>query len=514
MAFDLKTAKPQKSGGFDLATARVATQEEPQRIERPGTARVERAQAIRRGEITPEPSRLAQFGAQLMAPGAKALEFATEEPSGGGLKEAAQTALQQLPGVQAMKLARKVQPAQEEIRQSVVGAIAQPALEAIRGEREPRALLGAAGRGLMQKTRAEVSDIPRELGAPEPVAEALGFGAEVAGSALLGAAGAKLKSGLTKKLADVVDEPIKKAITFGTKGKGTVAGRQQFSQKARSAVSDIVENKDKLGLFDELGESKLPESVDDFALAINQTKKEVYSEIDDILKKTKLSGVEADTTKLVDDLIVMGNDKNLQAVNPEAANYALKQAQAISNLGSIGIDDAESQIQRYNEILKAFQQAPQAQEVTKRAVDNQILKGLRESLDNAVEKTTGDAIKPLKQRYGALKEIEEQVNKKAFRLEGARGSGLSDLFDARNMGELARGLTAKDAGSVALAAVTQAIKEASIARKRPDNIIKRMFKNAEKVIQGDTTSIRGEAALAGTLPATARLGGTGTREER
>lgn len=317
----------------------------------------------------------------------------------------------------------------------------------------------------------------------------VGFGGKVAGKESLNIA--KDVAGLTKRIGksnidDVIETGISKGIKPSVVGKNSLAQLDQYKTKAKEAVLNIVKNKQNLSYVDEFGESvtgKLPSSLKELTEAVDQTKKRIFSEYSSLATKAGGTGVAVDLNKVTSELGKIVNDKVIQTISPETAQYATNLIERFSKQGSFTPEQAQQAIANMNSSLEAFYKNPTYGTYRQAQIDALITNNLRESLDEVITSATGPGYAELKKAYGALKTIEKDAIKRAV-VEGRKNAkGLVDFTDIFSAGDIVMGVATMNGAQVAKGAIQKAVSSYIKRLNSPDSAIKKMFQKVEGAIE-------------------------------
>ncbi|MCK4792506.1 MAG: hypothetical protein KAV87_52740, partial [Desulfobacteraceae bacterium] len=215
---------------------------------------------------------------------------------------------------------------------------------------------------------------------------------------------------IDRKIAKEVSHGINKGIRPTVVGKGTFSQTQQYYKKATNAVESIIENKANLQLVDKFGDtvSKLPESLKDFSMAIEQTKRNIFTQYDDLAKQAGAEFI--DLQSVADDVFKISNNKSMQDFAPDVAKYADDLAQRLAKRGRYTTSEAQDAIATLNKSLESFYRNPSYDTAARASVDAGLVKLLRKKTDDVISTATGKQYQQLKSQYGALKTIEKEIN--------------------------------------------------------------------------------------------------------
>lgn len=276
-----------------------------------------------------------------------------------------------------------------------------------------------------------------------------------------------------KKAESSIKEGVDKGIKPTVIGKKTLAGKEQFYASAGEAVKTISENRNKLTLTDENGEVVAqPKTVGQFAQAIDQTKKQIYKQYNDLAKSSTGKDAQVDVGSTIDKLKAFGQDIKY---TPEVRDYAISKIPEIEEIQNQAPDVIEARIAEYNKSLQNFYRNPTKASQIYAQVDASMAAELRRVLDEKITSTEGPGYAELKKKYGALKTIEGEVNKRAIVEARKNTKGLADLTDIFTGGEVLSGVLTGNPAAIAKGALGLGIKEVYKRLNSPDRYINNMF---------------------------------------
>jgi len=284
-----------------------------------------------------------------------------------------------------------------------------------------------------------------------------------------------------KDTMQYMDEAFIKAVRPSVVGKRTRSQVLKYKKETRVAVDTILSNKKNLRFMDEGGQvvNRLPESLDDLSSAIQQTKTQVYSLIDDLTQAATERGAQIPVNKVVSNLEKAVQNRALQIAHPEMTNYIGKRIESFKSAGSLTAKEADDVIKHLNNSLKSYYSNPTPQSYSQATIDSGIVNILRQELDDLVMQSTGETIKPLKMRYGALKAIERDVNRRAIVHARQNIKGLVDFTDIFSGGQMAAGILSGNPAQIVQAATQKGIAAWIKRLNDPDRIVKLLFKRVE-----------------------------------
>ena len=287
------------------------------------------------------------------------------------------------------------------------------------------------------------------------------------------------------KLTGEMDTSFTKAVRPGVAGNRTATQSADYLDNARTAVKEIVLNKDNLGLTDSEGEAvdSLPKSLPQFRQAIDATKKSIWQRVEDINASAGEAGAEVPLQSAVDELNNLATKPVYKTMAPETVNYAATRAKALGKQGSFSVGDAQDAITLANQSLKNFYQNPSSDTASKAYVDSLIANHLRANLDTALEAATGTpAAAPLRQAYGSLKAIEKDVNQRAVVDARKNTKGLLDFSDIYTAGELVKAMATLNPVGAAKTLTWAAVKARIKFLNDPNTHVEKLFNTADKLV--------------------------------
>lgn len=277
-----------------------------------------------------------------------------------------------------------------------------------------------------------------------------------------------------KTLNETIDQGIAKGVKPTIYGKQTMPRVQEFYDKAKIAVKTIAENKDKINLVDANGEQiQRPKTLVDFAKAIDATKKNIYADYHAMATKAGDKGAWFDANDVVNKIDKATKDKGLV---PEVREYAASLKPELIELAGESPEIIERRIQHYNESLTGFYEGRVSKE--KARVDASIAQAMREQLDKIIEESVGPGYQGLKNKYGALKTIEKDVNKRAVVEARKSEKGFYDISDIFTGGEIVAGVLSANPALIAKGTAGIGIKAMIKKINNPNRYIEKMFKKA------------------------------------
>lgn len=277
-------------------------------------------------------------------------------------------------------------------------------------------------------------------------------------------------------------KPSKKSLAQGGK----------YEDKTINALKTIKANADRLNIEDIDGElvSRTPQTINELDQAIKQTKKLVFEEYDALAKQAGGAGAQVDLGPIGKQLDEVIGNKALRITNPEVIKYAEDLRDRLVNVNSTALpgktgqmvepalldtETVQALIQNYNNNLQAFYRNPSYESASKAAVDAGVANNLRKALDEAIEGATGKEYQALKDQYGALRAIEDDVVGAAARDAKKNVKGLLDYSDIFTSGQMVGGILSLNPAMFTKGALERGIKEYFVFLNDPNRAVSNIF---------------------------------------
>lgn len=301
---------------------------------------------------------------------------------------------------------------------------------------------------------------------------------------LLGARGGPKRQAVRaeRKLNATIDKGIEKSIRPGVEGKRTFPQTQKYMGNAREAVKTIAENKDRLSITNELGEStgKLPETLKQFSQAIDQTKRMVFNEYDAMAKAATGADITVDLSQVVNELKTIASNKTVNDFNPSFAEYATGLAERLKDRKRYTANEAQDAIATLNKRLDAFYKNPTYENASLASIDSMVANQLRSGLDAIIEEGVGKGYQELKHKYGSLKAIERDVNRRAIVDARKNIRGLIDFSDIFSGSQVVGGILSLNPAQVMTGVAAKGIANWIKYINSPNRVVKKMFREVEQ----------------------------------
>jgi len=152
-------------------------------------------------------------------------------------------------------------------------------------------------------------------------------------------------------------------------------------------------------------------------------------------------------------------------------------------------EETQDLIAVLNDGLQAFYKNPSYHTAKRAYVDQMVANSLRKNLDNVILKATGENYQVLKTKYGSLKSIEKEVNHRAVVDARKNPKGLLDFSDVFTGYHAAKGILSLDPTTIGAAATGKSVAWLYRIKNNPNQIVKSMFKDVDKLMQKQGTKV-------------------------
>lgn len=263
--------------------------------------------------------------------------------------------------------------------------------------------------------------------------------------------------------------------------KKDVGNLEQKVQKAQTAFTDIVENRNKIDVQDSLGKQK-PVSeftFTDTVTAQQQRLKQIFEDYTKKLAPVDKTAFDEGIYKLIfdeSDAIKAKLAKENSRTARQALTSIYKELNSLRDTSPIGI---QNYLQRLNQETKAI--APGGALTVKQIEQINLAGRLRDSLDDFVEKFGGEGYKETRQVYAGHKAIQSQLLQ-AAKSELNKTPGWTDRI--ANIGMTAEGINYLLTQNPKSIAIGLGIKGATEFQKwlaSPQRALQDVFRNIERV---------------------------------
>ena len=285
-------------------------------------------------------------------------------------------------------------------------------------------------------------------------------------------------------LRETIVKEFEKGVRPAVAKRGTWPQVQAYYDNAESAVKSIIDSKDSLQYTTPSGEvvsGRLPKTLGEFSDAIHQTMKNVFEGYDRLTTEAGQAGIRVDLAPIVKELNAAANDKWLIANRPNVSSKLKNMADDYRKTGTLSPAETQDWIAKFNDSLKAFYKNPSYELANQASADAMVVNRLRASLDDVVTKATGPGYQELKNEYGALRSIENDVTKR-YDVDARKNvKGLIDFSSIWSSAELIGGLVSMNPASIARAGTMEAVRAYWRHLNNPNTHVAKMFEKADKV---------------------------------
>ncbi len=275
--------------------------------------------------------------------------------------------------------------------------------------------------------------------------------------------------------------------------KPTVKGKQNITDYARfvddglEGIASIVKNKENLKFINDIGEESighLPKNLSEFSDAISQTKKKIYSEYDALAKNAGEDGALVSTEWIINELKQLENNRTLRLANPGIDWIISNMKKGLEEIGTLSVEEAQTFSQHLNQNLKAFYKNWNANDIGRSTVEALVNNNLKKAIDESIESALGkgEQYSSLKKQYWQLRNIEEEVAKRALVDQRKNAKNLFDLTDIYSANQVIDSLANLNPIGLVKWGATSLIKNWYKKLNDPNVQIKKLFENIDKEI--------------------------------
>lgn len=275
--------------------------------------------------------------------------------------------------------------------------------------------------------------------------------------------------------------------------KPTVKGKQNITDYARfvddglEGIASIVKNKENLKFINDIGEESrghLPKNLSEFSDAISQTKKKIYSEYDALAKNAGEDGALVSTEWIINELKQLENNRTLRLANPGIDWIISNMKKGLEEIGTLSVEEAQTFSQHLNQNLKAFYKNWNANDIGRSTVEALVNNNLKKAIDESIESALGkgEQYSSLKKQYWQLRNIEEEVAKRALVDQRKNAKNLFDLTDIYSANQVIDSLANLNPIGLVKWGATSLIKNWYKKLNDPNVQIKKLFENINKEI--------------------------------
>jgi len=286
-----------------------------------------------------------------------------------------------------------------------------------------------------------------------------------------------------------VSDEMSKMAKGGQTGKKTPEQRKVYDRKAGEAFEFIFQNKDLFNVIDHEGQRiELPRNRIELAEFVDQGKRIAFAEYDHLREMSEGTGASVELSPVIEALQKVIEDPNYDTVEgkPIVAAATKKLAEyeerMTKNNGKYTLSQTQNAIKIANEKLAGmYRRGASYDDSVMAVIDKGVGDVLRTQLDKSIDSAEGPGYQEWKNKYGALKTIEEDVNSAANRLRNMPDMKV-DFLDIYGVSKLALAVTKGDPTIAAAVGAGWLAKKFS-KRWTPDPTIERTFKKLNKLVE-------------------------------
>lgn len=292
---------------------------------------------------------------------------------------------------------------------------------------------------------------------------------------------------IESRLSKTIRKAISSVIDLSGEGKHTMKQKSAYLTDAESAIKSILDNKDNLKFTDIITGKKashnLPikakTALTDTAQAIDQTKAQIWPEVQQAMTEANNIGLQVDTQAARNKIDKYINSDFLKR-RQRSSSSLIKEGEEVrdsylSNNGKMSIEEAQKTIRSLNEKLREakYFTSPSLEDKSKIGLYAAELEGLRESFRETIGKSGSDAM----QKYGKLMEIEDDILNQIH--TKTAGSGI-DYATTFSFLEGLKAATGHGFNPSALG-TSHVISAITKSNRKAGNILADMFQSADKL---------------------------------
>lgn len=290
--------------------------------------------------------------------------------------------------------------------------------------------------------------------------------------------------GIDRSIRSVVKKGISKGIR-PKRTKGSFSQAEKGFDRAATGVQEIVTNKQNLSFVDDIGDTvqgAVPENLSQFAQSIEQTKRKIFSQFDELAQST------GDFVPIDDAVAAIGqrlSKKAIQAIpGADSRKYAEEFMERLRKAGPLSAKEAQEIITELNGRLTTYHANPSVAAKGIAAVDNEVVLAMRKALDKTISTATGSRYQALKNNYGALRSLEDDVGKALHRDMVKAKASFGDLItDVGSGTQMAYAVATQNAALAAASVTSKVIGKLHKITNDSNKTIKTMFQNVEKLVE-------------------------------
>ena len=239
----------------------------------------------------------------------------------------------------------------------------------------------------------------------------------------------------------LIDKSIKPTVVWKTQN---VWELDKYRTNTKKSMDSIIENKWDIQYRNEdwvYKQWELPSTINEFAQAIEQTKKKIYERYNAETKTAWWQWAKVDVNPIVLELQKLDQELAGQIGTKATRTYIQKQIKEIWEIWEMTPEMAQKNKQFLNNKLQAYYRSPNPNEVGNVLVDALINNNLWKILDDTIINALDNSqYRDLKNQYGSLSAIEKDVVKRALVTARKNTKWLVDFTDIMFAWDIAQSL--------------------------------------------------------------------------
>jgi hypothetical protein len=305
----------------------------------------------------------------------------------------------------------------------------------------------------------------------------------VAGKTLVRTYGTKT----AQKIESLIRQNIAKALRPTVAKQKSWRLVQKYANDARAAVTHIVANKSNLEFDLGTVKGQLPKNLSQFGEAIDQSKKEIFKQYDDMARAADEGGLQINLWEkggVMDELNKLMDNKALKIGSPRTIAHAKAMQKELLAEKTMTAVEAQEFIALLNQSTKASFKNPSMDTAGQAVVDSLVANHLREALEEGVKSYGGQEYLELRKAYGSLTAIEDEVARAIVRDMGKGAKGLIDFSDIFTSYVAVESILKYDPARFAAAGGARTTAAFYKYLNNPNVLVRKMFQGIDKIAVG------------------------------
>jgi hypothetical protein len=232
---------------------------------------------------------------------------------------------------------------------------------------------------------------------------------------------------------------------------------------------------------------QLPKNLSQLGEAIDQSKKEIFKQYDDLARAADQGGLQINLWEkggVMDELAALIERPSLRLGSPETIAHAKALQKRLLKEQTLSAVDVQDFIALLNQSQKAAFKNPSMETAGKAVVDSLVANHLRRALGEGVEAYGGQGYLELRKAYGSLVAIEDDVARAIVRDMGKGAKGLIDFSDIFTSYVAVESILKYDPARFAAAGGARTTAALYKYLNNPNTLVRQMFKGIDKIAVG------------------------------